>query len=329
MYKIQPLTGNFFKIFSGVYNDFCQNSATDYKFEIPPLDYKGFIEYFEKGLIQCVVLLEDEIPTGFLAYSSVENLAVEVFIIHIIGEVDIENKAEALAKEFLKLTADLRTTRIVSYPMLGKQEKYKEKLEKLGFKFVNLGVMVFDPNDRQKQRDIQIMPSMGLPIGFKVVSYTDIHFEELVNAVNLAFEDSSDVHYDERFKTTAGSRDIAEKITNSFYGKFIPQASKILLFENKLTGFCLANITADTIGNIPLVGVLPEYRGQGLSKIMLKMVLEDIIKSVKSGFLKLTEINTSVDLDNASAMKMYKGLGFKESYSYPQGYFEKETPSAT
>lgn len=328
MYKTQPLTGNFFKIFSGVYNDFCQNSATDYKFEIPPLDYKGFIEYFEKGLIQCIVLLEDEIPTGFLAYSFAENLAIELFIIHLLGEDDLENKAEALTKEFLDLTSDLRTTRLVSYPMLGKQEKYKEKLEKLGFKFLNLGVMVFDPNDRQIQKELQNMPSMGLPIGFKIVSYADMYFEDLAEAINLSFENSSDVNYDERFKTIEGSRDVAEKITNSFYGKFISSASKVLLFENKLAGFCLANITADTIGNIPLVGILPEYRGQGLSKVMLKMVLEDIIKSVKSGFLKLSEVNASVDLDNESAVKMYKGLGFKESHSYPQGYFEKEYPGA-
>ncbi len=323
MYKTQPLTGNFFKIFSGVYNDFCQNSVSDYKFEIPPLDYRGFIEYFEKGLIQCLVLLEDEIPTGFLAYSSAENLAIELFIIHIIGEDDIENKARALAEEFLKATTDLRITRQVSYPMLGKQAKYQEKLEELGFKFINLGVMVFDPNDKQKQREVQNVSSMGLPIGFKVVSYTDIYFEDLVSAINSTFENSSDVNYDERFKTIEGSRDIAEKITNSIYGKFISSSSKVLLFENQLAGFCLANITADTIGNIPLVGVLPEYRGQGLSKIMLRMLLEDIIKSIKSGFLKLNEINASVDIDNKNAVKMYKGLGFSEAYTYPQGYVDK------
>ena len=323
MYKAQPLTGNYFKIFSGVYNDFCQNCATDYKFEIAPLDYKGFIEYFEKGLIQCLVLLEDDVPTGFLAYSTAENPAIELFIIHIIGEADLEKKAEMLAKEFLKVTAELRTTRLISYPMLGKQQKYKEKFEKLGFKFIDLAVMVFDPADKLQQREIQNMPSIGLPIGYKIVSYTDIYFEDLVEAINLSFSNSSDVNYDERFGTVAGSRDIAEKITGSFYGKFISSASKVLLFENKFAGFCLANITADTIGNIPLVGVLPEYRGQGLSKTMLRMVLEDIVKSVKSGFLRLSEINASVDLNNESAVKMYKGLGFKESYSYPQGYLER------
>lgn len=324
MYKTQPLTGEFFKIFSGVYNDFTRNSSKDYKFEIEPLEYKSFIDYFEQGLIQCIILLEDGIPTGFLAYSSAENMAVELFIIHIIGEDDLGNKAKALAEEFLNETHALRATKNTSYPMLGKQAIYKEKMAELGFKFVDLGVVVFDVNDKQLQKDTLNTHSIGLPIGFKAVSYRDIYFNDLANAINKCFEYSSDINFDERFKTFEGSKDITEKITNSIYGKFIPQTSKILLFENKLAGFCLANITDNTIANIPLVGIMPEFRGQGLSKILLKMVLEDIIKSVKSGFLRLSELNASVDLSNSSAYKMYKSLGFKEAYSYPQAYLPKQ-----
>lgn len=323
MYKTQPLTGDFFKIFGGIYNDFCQNAAKDYKFEIPPLDYKGFIEYFEKGIIQCVILLEDAIPTGFLAYSSSENMAIELFVIHCLGSDDLENKAQALAQEFLNATVELRKERLVSYPMLGRQEVYKEKMGDLGFKFIDLGVLIIDINDKAKQKNILEMPKTPLPIGFKVVQYNEVYFEQLVEAIHLAFENSSDTHYDERFKTKEGAHDVAKKIVNSIYGKFIAQASKILLFENRVVGFALANITAGTIGNIPLVGIVPEFRGQGISKFLLHSLMEDLANAIKQGFAQLSEVNVSVDLANQSAVKMYEHIGFTHLYSYPQGYLPK------
>ena len=81
MYETQVLSQKYFKIFAGVYNDFRLKCATDYKFEIEPLTYEEFIEYFEKKLINCVILLEDDIPTGFLAYSNASKDVIELFLI--------------------------------------------------------------------------------------------------------------------------------------------------------------------------------------------------------------------------------------------------------
>ncbi len=97
----------------------------------------------------------------------------------------------------------------------------------------------------------------------------------------------------------------------------------MLLAESKVAGFAFANITGDYIGNITLVGIVLEHRGLNLSEVMLKNTVEDIIKLNKSGYVRLKEINASVDLNNQSAYRMYKQTGFKEAYTYPQGYLPK------
>lgn len=323
MYQTKVLSGEYFKIFGGVYNDFRNASRKDYKFELDPLDYAGFIEYFEKGLLDCIILLEEDIPTGFLVYSLATKDVIELYIIHCLGDENINEKRSALMTAFLQSVALLRTERLISYPMLGKQGEYRDAIKKYGFEFVDLAVVVYDINDKKKQKDLTQIRTINLPIGYKVLPYKEIYFEELSSAIHLSFQNSSDINFDPRFSSIEGARDITDKIVNSIYGRFIPQASKVLLHENRLVGFCLANITAGSIGNIPLVGIVPEHRGLGLSRVMLKSVMEDLIKSSKIGFIKLSEVNASVDAANESARKMYQDIGFDELYTYPQAYLPK------
>ena len=101
MYQTRVLSEEYFKIFAGVYNDFRTKCAQDYKFEIEPLNYDEFIEYFSKKLISCIILLEDDIPTGFLAYSCATSDVIELFLIHILGNEDINDKRDALVENVM------------------------------------------------------------------------------------------------------------------------------------------------------------------------------------------------------------------------------------
>lgn len=323
MYQAQVLEEKYFKIFGGVYNDFRKKCRQDYKFELDPLHYNDFIEYFTKGLLSCILLLEDDIPTGFLAYSPALEDAIELYIIHCLGNENITEKRNCLMQKFLEVTALKRQNALVSYPMLGLQGNFKNLAAKLGFKFIDLAVVVFDINDKKLLKEFEQIKFTDLPIGYKITSYRDSYFDDLVNVVYEAFKNSSDTNFDPRFTTIEGVKDILEKITNSIYGKFLPQCSKVLLAENKVAGFAFANITGDYIGNIPLVGIVQEHRGLNLSEVMLKNAVEEIVKLNKSGFIRLKELNASVDTANESACRMYKQIGFKTAYTYPQGYLPK------
>lgn len=328
MYQTRVLSEEYFKIFAGVYNDFRTKCAQDYKFEIEPLNYDEFIEYFSKKLISCIILLEDDIPTGFLAYSCATSDVIELFLIHILGNENINDKRDALMENFMLETTQRRKQALVSYPMLGVQTDYRDRAASFGFKFVDLGVMVFDINDKKLIKEIEQLNLYSIPIGYKIVPYSDIYADELAGVILRSFDEASDINFDIRFGSLEGCRDIVEKITKSVYGRFLSHSSKVLLHENKLIGFCLSNVTGDSIGNIPLVGILKEHRGMGLSKLLLKSVVGDVVKLNQSGLVNLTELNASVDLDNSHAVKMYEDAGFVRSYSYPQAYLPKSIDSS-
>lgn len=39
-----------------------------------------------------------------------------------------------------------------------------------------------------------------------------------------------------------------------------------------------------------------------------------------NGIKPITEVNTTTETNNFQALKMYRHLGFKEDYNYPQSY---------
>ena len=322
-YEVAVLEEHYFRVCQGAYNDFRLRARTDYKFEIDPLLYEDFIDSFAKGLVNCIILLEDSIPTGFLAYTTVPHDVIELFVIHCLGSEDITNKRRCLFEKFMDLTRSQRKHAAVSYAMLGVQEPFKKDVAEFGFDFIDTGVVVFDIKNKQLVKEISQFNFMDLPIGYKLTPYRDIYFEELSEAIYNSFKNSSDVNFDLRFSSLDGCRDITHKITTSIYGRFLPQASKILLYENKLVGFCLANVTGDGIANLPLIGILPEHQGLKLSKPLVKAAVIDIVKLYQGGIVELNELNASLDLSLQSAVKMYESVGFVQSYRYSQAYLPK------
>lgn len=323
MYETTILEEKYFRVFQGAYNDFRLRARTDYKFEIDPLTYDDFIESYKKNLIKCIVLLEDSIPTGFLAYTTVPNDVIELFVIHCLGIEDIMEKRMRLFDKFMELTRVQRKHCVVSYAMLGVQETFKKDIASYNFNFIDTGVVVFDIKNKQLIKDLSQNNFLSLPIGYKLAPYREIYFEELAEVIYNSFKNSSDSCFDVRFSSIEGCRDITHKITTSIYGRFLPQASKILLYENRLVGFCLANVTGDGIANLPLIGILEEHRGQKLSTPMVKAAVLDVVKLHQGGIIELNELNASVDLNLQSAVKMYESVGFIQSYRYSQAYLPR------
>ncbi len=323
MYETAVLEEKYFRVFQGAYNDFRLKARTDYKFEIDPLTYEDFIDSYKKNLINCIILLEDSIPTGFLAYTTVPNDVIELFVIHCLGVEDIAEKRIRLFDKFMELTKTQRKHCVVSYAMLGVQEAFKKDIASYGFNFIDTGVVVFDIKNKQLIKEISQNNFPSLPIGYKLTPYRDIYFEELAEVIYNSFRNSSDVNFDVRFSSIDGCRDITNKITTSIYGRFLPQASKILLYENRLVGFCLANVTGDGIANLPLIGILEKHRGQKLSSAMVRASVSDVVKLHQGGIVDLNELNASLDLNLQSAVRMYESVGFVQSYRYAQAYLPR------
>lgn len=319
-FEARLLTSNDYKAFATVYNDFRDRAVTEYNFELEPLDFEGFTDAVEKNLIDCLVLYDNTIPVAFLVYTTAISEAIELNIIHSFKMENMVERAMYLIKKFLELTKAERLDKIVCYPMLGSQKNLIGDIARYGFKFVGIAVLRFmmaGTNSREILKTTQLSP---LDNDYKLVDWQDKYFEDAVEVVQEGFEDSADALFDPRFKTIEGTRDIISKIVKNIYAEFLPEATTVMLYNNIPVGFCFMNLTGGRIANIPIVSIRKEHQGKGLSKHMLKKSVEKLIEITDNGIKPITEVNTTTETNNFQALKMYRHLGFKEDYNYPQSY---------
>lgn len=316
-YKVGKYSDDIKNIFKGVYNDFKNKAYSDYKFELEPLEYDDFIASLKEGLIDCLILFEDEIPTAFMVYTTEISEALELNIIHCLGDEHLNEKRRVLMDKFMEINKDIIKDKVVTYPMLGSQEQFTPEITNYGFKLVGLAVERFIFTNLKSIEVYRNYKQKSLPEDYEIKQWDGKYCDEMVNVINNAFKETSDALFDPRFASIEGSKDILNKIVTGVYGKFLPNATSVLLYKKKPVGICFANITAGRIANIPLVGMLKEHCSNGLGEALLYNTMK--LLTEKSG-LSLSELNASTETDNYAALKMYRRLGFKEDYYYTQAY---------
>ncbi len=319
-YEAEILDSGLYKIFKGVYNDFKSKAVSEYKFELEPLEYEEFIDAVEKGYLKCIVLKEHNIPTAFLVYTTSISESIELNIVHCLGNEDEITKHKLLIERFLELTEADRQTKVVSYPMIGHQSVFTADIAKYGFKFIGLAVLRFVMGNASSERILENMKLPGKFDRYKVVGYSDLFKEDAVRIIYEAFKDTQDAIYDTRYKSMDGTTDIINKVTESIYGEFLPEATSVLLFDEKPCGFAFANITGGKIANIPLVAIEKNHRGNGFSALLLNRTIKTMTDWTKLGQRDISEVNVTTETNNYKALKMYRKIGFREDYCYPQAY---------
>ncbi len=320
VYEVELLNGSLSKIFAGVYNDFKAKAISDYKFELEPLDYEDFIAAVEKNYMKCIVLKENDIPTAFLVYTTSISESIELNLIHCLGTEDEIPKVKLLIEKFLECTAIERQTKVVSYPMLGHQSVFTGDIARYGFKFVGLAVLRFMMGNASSERILENMKLSEKPEDYKIVGYDDAFRDDAIRVIHESFRDTQDALYDTRFKSMEGTEDIINKIVENIYGEFLPEVTSVLVYKDMPVGFAFANVTGGTIANIPLVAVEKEHRGHGFSEHLLNRSIKTIVDWTKLSKRVFSEVNVTTETNNYKALKMYRRIGFREDFCYPQAY---------
>ncbi len=319
-YEVELLNGSLSKIFAGVYNDFKAKAVSEYKFELEPLSYEEFIDAVEKNYMHCIVLKENDIPTAFLVYTTSISESIELNLIHCLGTEDEITKIKLLLEKFLELTASERENKVVSYPMIGHQSVFTADIARFGFKFVGLAVLRFMMGNASSERILENMKLSERSDDYKIVSYSDSYYEDAIRIIHESFRDTQDALYDTRFKSMEGTRDIINKIVENIYGEFLPDVTSVLLYKDTPVGFAFANVTGGKIANIPLVAIEKEHRGHGFSEHLLNRSIKTIVDWTKLGKREFSEVNVTTETNNYKALKMYRRIGFREDFCYPQAY---------
>ena len=320
VYDARLISKEDYAAFEAIYNDFQSCAIDDYNFELPPIDYKGFISAVEKDLIKCILLFENSIPVAFLIYTTAISEAIELNIIHSYKMENVSERCQYLIKEFMRETITERYDKVVCYPMLGKQKELINEVAQFGFKFIGIVVLRFMMFGTSSREILKMVDLPQMPGGYSIAEWKDDFYGYAVDIIKESFENSADTLFDPRFKSDNGVRDILTKVTEDVYAEFIAKASSVLLYDDEPVGICLINLTGGSIANIPLFGIKKEHQGKGLSKYLLQNSVKKLIDMTDNGEKPITEVNTTTETNNFKALSMYRNIGFKEDYNYPQSY---------
>ena len=204
--------------------------------------------------------------------------------------------------------------------MLGHQSVLTADIAKYGFKFIGLAVLRFIMGNASSERILENMKLAEKPDEYKIVSYDDNYRNDAIKVIHEAFKDTQDAVYDTRYKSIEGTTDIINKVVEDIYGEFLPEATSVLLYNDKPCGFAFANITGGKIANVPLVAIEKNHRGKGFSELLLNRTIKTIVDWTKLGKRSFSEVNVTTETNNYKALKMYRKIGFREDYCYPQAY---------
>ena len=322
VYSVKKLSMDDFKIFTGLYNDFRSRAVSDFKFDLEPLEYEDFIMAINNGLLQCLVLFENSIPTGFLIYTTLISYAIELNIIYLISQDNYETKVKNLVEELLNIEKDRLNNKVITYPLLGEQVQYKDILEAYNFNIITQSVLKFDFLNPSSVSKISHTRDLDVPLDFYIDNWNDEYFESACKIIYNNFKTASDALFDTRFKSLEGTKDVVAKVVNSTYGQFLPKYSKVVLKNDKPIAVCFVNVTGNGLVNIPLVAVDKLFRNQKLGKNMVSKAVREILEDTLNGVVNYSEVNVTTDFANTAALRMYEFCGFVEDYKYLQSFKE-------
>lgn len=331
MIKAHRLTPENLEKISGIYEEFRGVAQAQYRWAHEPVPFDQLKQAFSTGFIRGYVV-EDTArpdPLAFMLCVLEEHRAIEINAFYIRQEAGEDEPArktvtDRVMRAFIADNKDQQGIDVVSFPMLGEQEKLVRVLPWYGFKPVGQAIVKFNIMDSISLQIMKQQQLPDLPEGYRLDHWRPEYAGGVANAVFEAFEKATDSLWDPRFRTLLGAKKVVGMIDQGMMGAHIPACTSVLLKNNDPVGFCFLVQASMQEGNIPLIGVKPSEKGKGLGNHLLKHSLEAVVEEILAGRIGMLEVSATHDTDNIAAIKMYRRMGFREEYNYPHGYLTKE-----
>ncbi len=329
MIRAQRITSDNVAQMQGIYQRFSQRAIPDYRWSLEPVPFEDFKIAIAQGHLGGYFVEDTSVEdtVGFLLYCLEAHRAIEINVIY--SELD-DQKAilDKLIVPFIQDVRQIDGWDVISYPMLGEQEWFIRSINWYGFKPVGQAIVEFDFMD---SISLQIMQQQQLPPLDNGITLTPWHPQYAggtVQSIFEAFSKTTDAFWDPRFRSLQGAREVVHFITSGAMGTLHPECSTIALQDGVPVGFCFLVQSDAMTANIPLIGLRPTLKHKGLGLHLLQLTLIKAIQAMVNGEATIFKITATLDTDNIPAIKMYRRLGFRETYNYPHVYLTREKAMA-
>jgi ribosomal protein S18 acetylase RimI-like enzyme len=312
-----------------IYGRFELRAKTEYRWAYDPISF----DEFKLAIAQHVLAgywVEDtsvEDAVGFLLYCQEAHRAIEINVIY----SELEDKKAILDKLLIPFIHDVRQLDgwdVISYAMLGEQEHFIRTISWYGFKPVGQAIVEFDILDSISLQILQQQKLPPLSEEFTLDSWQPQYAGGISASIFEAFSQTADAFWDPRFRTLPGAKEVVATLTSGMMGKHIPECTSVALQNGVPVGFCFLVEAGDLSGNIPLIGLRPDVKRQGLGLQLLQRTLAKGVQAMLDSQVNLIKVTATLDTDNIPAIKMYRRLGFRETCNYPHVYMTREKAMA-
>jgi RimJ/RimL family protein N-acetyltransferase len=329
MIKAHRITADSIERLRAIYERFCGRAKADYGWLDEPVEFEMVCLSVQNRLFFGYWLEDTALPEpiGFMLYRLEAHHAIEINLIYSESD-DRKTVLDRFIRLFIADIRDLEGWDVVSYAMLGRQDEFIRTISWYGFKPVGQAILKFDLLDPIA---LQIMKQQALESPgpeYTIASWRPEYADETAKNIYEAFHTATDAHWDPRFRSVSGAKDVLDLFCADVMGKLLPECTTIALKDGVPVGFCFLLQSGPVSGNVPLVGICPAEKGKGLGNIMLQRTLDTCLQEVVSGKLNVFSINTTMDTDNIAAIKMYRRMGFREETHYPHVYLTREKAQA-
>ncbi len=322
MIQAEMLTSENVDRLASLYAKFSGCAKEKYRWDLDPVDFDTFKLAIQQQEISGYLVEDGPEPVGFMLYRVEDHRAIEINVIYMKKGTEPKTFLDRLMRKFVADVRDEEGWDVVSYAMLGEQEKLIRTMTWYGFKPMGQAILNFNLTDPVAVQILMNQAQPPLPEGYRLEAWQPQYAGGVAETLFEAFSKAADAKWDPRFRSLLGTRKIVAQLTAGYMGTLQKECTTVLLKGDVPVGVCFMLEPRPGIGNIPLVGVRPEEKGQGFGNQLLRNTLLIAIQAILDAKLGLFSINATMETDNFAAIKMYRRMGFVEEYNYPHVYLE-------
>lgn len=153
-----------------------------------------------------------------------------------------------------------------------------------------------------------LKPDKKLSPDFEIRRWTEHDYQPSASVITSAYRHHVDSEINDQYRTLSGSLRFLNNIVRfPGCGTFDPESSFVAIEREShtLAGVILCSRVRHDVGHVTQVCVLPEYREQGLGKLLMAATIHNL-RNRKFSMLSLT-----VTEANTRAVELYSRLGFE------------------
>ena len=160
-------------------------------------------------------------------------------------------------------------------------------------------------------RPLFVEPATARPVRIEVFSEHDQ--DGAAQLISDAYKGHVDSHINDQYRSLSGARAFLFNIVQyPGCGSFFRPASFAAFDANgRLCGISLASLVAPESGHLTQICVLPEYRGLGIGRALIRRSLS------KLGELGCRYASLTVTAANEGAVALYRRIGFRITHRFP------------